>query len=185
MKVGKSAFYCWRKRPKQTITAEDLHLNARMKKLFANSWESLGSREMAKKLNEEGIRIGRGKTRRRMKSLGLIVQQRRAYKVTTRRDERAGVADNLLNQNFNPVGINQVWAGDITYLKTTQGWMYLAVVMDLYSRRIVGWAIDKRMTTSLICEAIDRAVAIRQPSKGLVFHSDRGSHPLCHHTCRL
>lgn len=175
MKVGKSAFYSWRQRPKPVISAEDLHVNSRMKALFDQSRGSLGSRELAKKLNEEGITIGRGKTRRRMKSLGLIVQQRTAYKVTTKRDERAGVADNLLNQNFNPAGINQVWAGDITYLKTTQGWMYLAVVMDLYSRRIVGWAIDKRMTTSLICEAINRAVAIRQPPKGLVFHSDRGS----------
>ena len=135
----------------------------------------MGSRELAKILNEEGIKVGRGKTRRRMRSLGLYVTQRRSYKVTTRRDERAGVADNLLNQNFNPTGPNQVWAGDITYLKATEGWMYLAIVMDLYSRRIVGWAIDKRMTTTLISEAINRAVAIRQSPKGLVFHSDRGS----------
>ena len=129
----------------------------------------MGSRELAKKLNEEGIKVGRCKTRRRMRSLGLYVTQRRSYKVTTRRDECAGVADNLLNQNFNPTGPNQVWAGDITYLKTTEGWMYLAIVMGLYSRRIVGWAIDKRMTTTLISEAINRAVAIRQPPKGWYF----------------
>jgi putative transposase len=85
------------------------------------------------------------------------------------------VADNLLNQNFNPVGPNQVWAGDITYLLTGEGWMYLAIVMDLYSRRIVGWFISKRMTTDLISKAMIKAYNLRRPPKGLVFHSDRGS----------
>lgn len=175
MRVGKSAFYSWRKRPKATISQEDLHLNALMKKLFKDSRQSLGSRQLAKKLNEEGIRISRVTTRRRMKLLGLEAKQRRAYRVTTKRDEGAEAAANLLNQNFNPLGPNQIWAGDITYLKTTEGWLYLAVVMDLYSRRIIGWAIDKRMTTALISEAMNRAIAIRGAEKGLVFHSDRGS----------
>jgi len=85
------------------------------------------------------------------------------------------VALNLLNQNFNPVGPNEVWAGDITYLKTGEGWMYLAVVMDLFSRRIIGWYLDKRMTTDLIVKAMMKAYNLRQPPKGLVFHSDRGS----------
>lgn len=175
MKVSKSAFYSWRKRPKVTVNQEDLHLNALMKKLFHNSRQSLGSRQMTKALNKEGIAISREKTRCKMKLLGLKVKQRGAYKATTQRDENAEAAVNLLNQNFNPPSPNQVWAGDITYLKTTEGWLYLAVVMDLYSRRIVGWAIDKRMTTSLISEAISRAIAIRGVHKGLVFHSDRGS----------
>lgn len=175
MRVGKSSFYSWRKRPKATISYEDLHLNARMKKLFKDSRQSLGARQLAKKLNKEGIQISRVKTRRRMKLLGLEVRQRRAYKVTTKRDEGAETAANLLNQNFNPLAPNQIWAGDITYLKTTEGWLYLAIVMDLYSRRIIGWAIDKRMTTALITEAMSRAIAIRGAHKGLVFHSDRGS----------
>jgi putative transposase len=85
------------------------------------------------------------------------------------------VAVNLLNQNFDPVGPNQIWAGDITYLKTGKGWMYLAIVMDLFSRRIIGWHIDKRMTTDLISKAMIKAYNLRQPPKGLVFHSDRGS----------
>ncbi len=89
-----------------------------------------------------------------MKKLNLKVTQRVAYKVTTKRNYGDDVADNLLNQNFNPVAPNQVWAGDITYLKTGEGWMYLAIVMDLYSRRIVGWYISKRMTTDLICKAM-------------------------------
>ena len=148
---------------------------SRMKTLFSNSRNSLGSREMMKKLREEGFAVGRYRVRNLMKKLGLFVRQRVAYKVTTKRKYSDAVADNLLNQNFNPVGPNQVWAGDVTYLKTGEGWTYLAVVMDLYSRRIVGWHIDKHMTTSLVSRALISAYNVRQPPKGLVFHSDRGS----------
>ena len=135
----------------------------------------MGSRELAKKLRKEGFVIGRERTRKLMAKLNLVVKQRVAYKVTTKRKHGDQVADNLLNQNFNPVAANEVWAGDITYLKTAEGWMYLAIVMDLFSRRIVGWHIDKRMTTDLICKAMIKAVNVRQPPKGVVFHSDRGS----------
>ena len=175
MQVSSSAYYAWRKRPGTLISAETLHLHHRMKALFRQSRDSLGSREMMKKLREEGFRIGRYKVRHLMAKLNLIVKQRVAYKVTTRRNDNDAVADNLLNQNFNPVATNQVWAGDITYLKTGEGWMYLAIVMDLYSRRIVGWAISTRMTTGLICQAMIMAYNLRQPPRGLVFHSDRGS----------
>jgi putative transposase len=175
MQVSSSAYYAWRKRPGTLISAETLHLHHRMKALFRQGRDSLGSREMMKKLREEGFRIGRYKVRHLMAKLNLIVKQRVAYKVTTRRNDNDAVADNLLNQNFNPVATNQVWAGDITYLKTGEGWMYLAIVMDLYSRRIVGWAISKRMTTGLICQAMIMAYNLRQPPRGLVFHSDRGS----------
>jgi len=130
---------------------------------------------MMKKLREEGFDIGRYRVRRLMKKLGLKVIQRVACKVTAQRKHSDAVADDLLNQNFNPTGPNQVWAGDVTHLRTAEGWMYLAVVMDLFSRRIVGWHIDKRMTTELVCKAMTKACNLRQPPDGLVFHSDRGS----------
>jgi putative transposase len=175
MLVSTSAYYAWRKRPGLLISADVLHLHRRMKTLFRRSRNSLGSREMMKRLREEGIQIGRYKVRNLMRKLSLKVTQRIAYKVTTKRNHGDAVADNWLNQNFNPVAPNEVWAGDITYLKTGEGWMYLAIVMDLYSRRIVGWYISKRMTTDLICKAMIVAYNLRQPPKGLVFHSDRGS----------
>jgi putative transposase len=103
-----------------------------------------------KKLRREGFQVSQCRVRRLMKTLGRVVTQRLAYKVTTKRKHSDVVAPNLLNQNFNHVRINEIWAGDVTYLKTGQGWMYLAIVKDLYSRRIVGWHIDKRMTTDLI-----------------------------------
>ena len=175
MGVGTSAYYDWKNRPAPAISSDSLRLHRRMKRLFEQSRNSLGSREMTKKLREEGFQIGRYRVRKLMRKLGLVVTQRVAYKVTTKRKLSDTVADNLLNQNFNPVGPNQIWAGDVTYLKTGEGWMYLAIVMDLYSRRIVGWHIDKRMTTSLVSRALIKAYNLRQPPDGLVFHSDRGS----------
>lgn len=175
MGVSQSAYYDWLKRPGKLIGAEELTLRRRMKELFKRSRSSLGSREMMKKLREEGFQIGRYRVRKLMAQMKLVVQQRVAYKVTTKRNLRDSVADNLLNQNFNPTAPNQVWAGDITYCRTGEGWMYLAVVMDLYSRRIVGWHIDKRMTADLVSKALMKAYNLRNPPPGLVFHSDRGS----------
>ena len=175
MQVGKSAYYEWSQRPAKVISAETLHLYRQAKALFKASRESLGSRELVKKLRKEGIVIGRYRMRMVMRKLKLKVKQRIAYKVTTKRKHSDQVADNLLNQNFNPMAPNEVWAGDITYLRTAEGWMYLAIVMDLYSRRIVGWHIDKRMTVDLIGQAMIKALSLRQPKAGLVFHSDRGS----------
>lgn len=110
-----------------------------------------------------------------MAKLGLYVIQRITYKVTTKRKHSDAVADDLLNQNFNPMAANQRWAGDVTYLRTGEGWMYLAIVMDLYSRRIVGWHIDKRMTSDIVNKAMIKAYNLHQPSKGLVFTLISGS----------
>ena len=175
MKVSTSAFYAWIKRPAHIISANERHLSRRMKPLFEKRRESLGSREMMKKLREEGVQIGRYRVRKRMSKLGLVVTQSVAYKATTVRKHSAAVADNLLNRCVNSVAPNEVWAGDVTYLKTGEGWVYWAIVMDFYSRRIVGWHSDKRMTKDWVCKALIKAYNLRQPSKSLVLHSDRGS----------
>jgi putative transposase len=98
-----------------------------------------------------------------------VETQRIAYKVTTKRKQSGAVTDNLLNMNFNPVGPNQIWAGDVSYLKMGEGWLYLAIVMDLYSRRIIGWHISKRMTRDLVEQALINAYNLRKPGKGVVF----------------
>lgn len=180
MKVSHAAYYDWLKRPARLITAAELHLYRRMKQLFAESRESLGSRVMVKVLRKEGFNIGRYRVRKLMKRLNLKVIQRQAYKVTTVRKHAHQVADNLVNQAFNPKTANQVWAGDVTYLRTREGWLYLAIVMDLYSRRIIGWAMGKRMTVDLVERAMQMAIHLRSPSKGLIFHSDRGSQYTSH-----
>ncbi|ALQ53775.1 Transposase insF for insertion sequence IS3 [Pseudoalteromonas issachenkonii] len=175
MKVSRSAYYAWLKRPAKVITVEQLNLYRKAKYFFKKSRNSLGYRELRKKLRSEGFSVSDYVVQKLMATLGLVVTQRVAYKVTTKRKHSDAVADNLLNQNFNPIAPNQVWAGDVTYLRTGEGWMYLAIVMDLYSRRIVGWHIDKRMTTDLVSKAMMKAYNLRQPPKSLVFHSDRGS----------
>ena len=165
MRVSCSAYYAWENRPAKLITAQELYLYRRTKALFKASRHSLGSRELSKKLREEGFNIGRYATCTLMHKLGLQVRQRVKYKLTTKRKHSDSVALNLLSQQFNPVGINEVWAGDITYLRTRAGWMYLVVVMDLYSRRIVGWAIDKRMTQALVSRAMIKAIHLRRHQK--------------------
>ncbi|TMP42274.1 IS3 family transposase [Pseudoalteromonas citrea] len=185
MNVSRSAYYAWLKRPAKIITAEHLHMYRRAKFIFEQSRNSLGYRELKKRLCKEGFKVSEYGVKKLMAKLGLVVTQRVAYKVTTKRKHSDAVADNLLNQNFNPVAPNQVWAGDVTYLKTGEGWMYLAIVMDLYSRRIVGWHIDKRMTTDLVSKAMMKAYNLRQPPKGLVFHSDRGSQYTSKHYRKL
>ncbi|TMP79472.1 IS3 family transposase [Pseudoalteromonas phenolica] len=175
MKISRSAYYAWLNRPAKIITAEQLHMYRRTKTIFKQSRSSLGYRELRKRLCKKGFNVSEYGVQKLMAKLNLVVTQRVAYKVTTKRKHSDAVADNLLNQNFIPVAPNQVWAGDVTYLRTGEGWMYLAILMDLYSRRIVGWHIDKRMTTDLVSKAMMKAYNLRQPPKGLVFHSDRGS----------
>ena len=175
MQVSRAAYYAWLKRPARLITTEELKLYRRLKQLFADSRESLGSRGLMKRLRKEGFNIGRQRVRVLMKRLGLKVIQRQAYKVTTQRKHHHTVANNRVNQDFNPARPNQVWAGDVTYLRTQEGWMYLAIVMDWYSRKIIGWAMDKRMTTPLVARAMHMAIHLRRPAKGLIFHSDRGA----------
>ena len=155
-------------------------MRRRMKELFRASRDSLGSRTLAKNLRKEGFTIGRDKTRRLMKVLNLKVKQKCKYKVTTDSKHHFPVAKNVLNRQFSPQAPNQAWGVDITYLWTQQGWVYLAVVIDLYSRRVVGWAMDRRMKKALVIRALMMAVNLRKPPPGLIHHSDRGSQYASH-----
>lgn len=178
--VQRSAYYDWRARPGKVVPPQELTLRRCMKALFAGSRGSLGSRTMMRNLRDEGFEIGRDKTRWLMKRLGLKVRQKRKYKVTTDSKHNLPVAKNVLNRQFSPAAPNQVWGTDITYLWTQQGWIYLAVVIDLYSRRVVGWAIDRRMKKALVIRALMMAVNLRKPPPGLICHSDRGSQYASH-----
>jgi transposase InsO family protein len=180
LSVQRSSYYDWRGRPGKVIPPEELALRRRMRALFAASRDSLGSRTMAKNLRQEGFEIGRDKTRRLMKQLQLKVKQKRKYKVTTDSKHNFPVAKNVLNREFSPSAPNQAWGTDITYLWTQQGWIYLAVVIDLYSRRVVGWSIDRRMKKALVIRALMMAVNLRKPPPGLIHHSDRGSQYASH-----
>lgn len=175
LSVQRSAYYDWRDQPCKVIPPEELALRRRMKELFRASRDSLGSRTLAKHLCGEGFTMGRDRTRRLMKVLNLTVKQKRKYTVTTDSKHHLPVAENVLNRQFNPSVPNQVWGTDITYLWTQEGWVYLAVVIDLYSRRVIGWAMDRRMQKALVIRALMMAINLRQPPEGLIHHSDRGS----------
>ena len=175
LQVTKSAYYDWKQRGATVVGAEAFMLCSRMKALFTKSRESLGSRGMVRQLRKEGHVIGRYRVRRLMKRLGLTVKSKRKYRVTTQSKHDLPVAGNVLNRQFNPGQPDQAWVADITYVWTVQGWLYLAVVMDLYSRRIVGWCMDSTMTQALAIRALMMAINLRQPKAGLIHHSDRGS----------
>lgn len=175
MQVSTSAYYEWRGRGAEVVDSETWQLCHRMKILFAESRDSLGSRQLMKQLRKEGFKIGRYRVRRLMKKLGLVVKRKKRFVLTTDSNHKEPVADNLLNREFAPAARNQAWTTDITYIWTLQGWVYLAVVLDLYSRRIVGWSIDRQMETALVSRALMMAINLRKPKPGLLHHSDRGS----------
>jgi putative transposase len=160
MNVSRSAYYAWLKRPAKIIIAEHLHMYRRAKVIFGQSRNSSGYRELKKRLCKDGFEVSEYGVKKLMAKLGLIITQRVAYKVITKRKHSDAVADNLLNQKFNPIAPNQVWAEDMTYLRTGEGWMHLVIVINLYSRRIVGWHIDKRMTTDLVSKAMMNAFSV-------------------------
>lgn len=176
-KVSHSAYYAWQKKAPKKLTPEEFRLNTAIKSLFKSSRQSLGSRAMTAALNKRyEIKVKRGKVRRLMQRLKLKPKQRQAYKVTTNSKHKNAISDNHLDQDFYPQQMNQHWAGDITYLRTRQGWLYLAVVIDLYSRRVVGYAMSERMTQQLVVKALKQAITLRKPPRGdIIFHSDRGS----------
>ncbi len=134
-----------------------------------------GSRRIKKALNEMGYKIGRWKVRSLMKEAGVCVRHRKKYKATTNSNHKQPIFENKLNRQFDVADTNQVYVGDITYIWTQEGWLYLAIVIDLFSRKVVGWSMSSRMKAQLVCDALRMAIWQRQPSAGLIAHSDRGS----------
>jgi transposase InsO family protein len=180
--VSRSGFYEYLPRhTKASVDAEEVALFARVKAIAAETRHSYGSRRMAKQLQDEGVHVGRAKARRLMNKMGVAVQRpRRRGPMTT--DSRHGyeVAPNLLARQFDVTAPDHVWAGDITYIWTAEGWLYLSVLVDLYSRKVVGWAMNQHMDTTLVQDALQMALGRRSPSAGLMHHSDRGSQYASH-----
>ena len=174
LRVSPGAYYHWERKPVKIINEDELLLYREAKRLFNQTRSGIGYVKLCRALNRSGFTIGETKTRSIMRKLGLVCTQRLRYKSTTNSHHKLGISDNIRNQQFNPDADNQVWSTDITYLKTRQGWEYLAIVMDLYSRKIVGWSMNKRMTSSLIIRALQQAHALRKPPRGLLHHNDRG-----------
>lgn len=175
MGVSRSGFYDYLKRCRSGDPPGKDKLTRRIKQIFNHSRASYGSRRIVKQLQAEGIAIGRFKVRGIMRQEGLVAKTPKRFKLTTDSKHAFPVAENILNRQFDVDTPNRVWTADISYVWTFEGWLYLAVVMDLYSRQIVGWAMDKRMKTKLVLDALAMAYFQRKPPGRLLHHSDRGS----------
>jgi putative transposase len=139
------------------------------------SYGTYGSPRVCAELKDQGIEVGQRRVARLMRSARLRGCPKRRFRVTTQRDPLHPVAKNILKQKFDAKASNEIWVSDITYISTAKGWLYLAVVMDLYSRRIVGWSMNKGMSRGIVINALKMAVNARQPEPGLIHHSDRGA----------
>ena len=156
-----------------------------VKEIAAKSTYTFGSRRMRKALNALGYPIGRRKTRSLMKEAKVIVRYRKKYKVTTHSNHKKPIFENVLNRDFSPCALDRAYVSDITYLSTQEGWLYLAVVIDLFSRKVVGWSMSSRMKAGLVCDALKMALWQRKPKPGLIMHSDRGSQYASHEYRKL
>lgn len=175
LNLNRSSIYrCKQVKPKQ-ISQREQHVINRICAIFKMSGQNYGSRRIQCALLAENIVIGRYKVRRIMRQQGLKTTWTRAFKRTTNSKHTMKVAENVLDQNFNPDAQNKAWVADITYIQTASGWLYLAAVMDLYSRKIVGYSLSSHMTADLVCTALQIALTTRQPTEGLIMHTDRGS----------
>ena len=180
--VGRSGFYDYLKRQAApALSLDEIALLERLKAIFEKTHHSYGSRRLAKHLQDEGYAVGRFKVRRLMKQAGVSVEGRRRRRPqTTDSRHDYGVAPNLLERNFDVMAPNVAWCGDITYIWTAEGWLYTAVLLDLYARKVVGWSMRDHVDTQLVVDALEMALGRRQPDAGLIHHSDRGSQYASH-----
>ena len=179
LKVSPSGYFAWLRRPQSRRAAQNRGLLTRIKAAHAHSRKSYGRRRIHVQLQRDGISCSRNRVARLMRQEGLCGLRRRKFKATTNSRHSFPVAPNLLARNFTAAAPDQVWVSDITYLACEEGWEYLATVMDLYSRRIVGWAMQSTLERSLTLRALEMAIAQRRPAPGLIHHSDRGVQYAC------
>mgnify|MGYP003378739743 FL=1 len=173
LRVSRSGFYAWRDRAPSAREQENIELADAVKSIFVSSRETYGSIRVQRSLQDAGRPVGRHRVRRVMRDVGLRAVARHAFRVTTDSNHSLPVAANLLQQNFVATAPHKVWLSDITYIKTDEGWLFLACVLDLYSRRIVGWATSTRIDSELIIWALSMAVWRFKPDR-TICHSDRG-----------
>ena len=174
-RVSRSGYYQWLRRGQSIRQKRDQILKEQIQKIYHEGRGYYGSPRIHRQLLKKGYCCGKKRVERLMKETGIRAKQKRKYKATTDSNHSFPVAKNHLQRNFTAYGPNQYWVTDITYIYTQEGWLYLAAIMDLYSRRIVGWAMEKRLTQDLVIKALQMAVQRRRPRRGLLLHSDRGS----------
>jgi transposase InsO family protein len=173
--VSSRGLRAYRSRPASQRQRTDMIVLAHIKEQSRLSLGSYGRPRMTEELKELGLNVGHRRVDRLMRENGIRVERSKKYKVTTDSNHAFNIAPNLLNRDFHADQPNRKWAGDISYVWTREGWLYLAVILDLHSRRVIGWAVSNRKKRDLAVRALKMAVALRQPPKGCIHHTDRGS----------
>ena len=175
LSVSRSGYYYWLKEPISQRKIKDMELKQEIKQIYQKSRKRYGSPRIQQQLLREGYAIGKKRVERLMCELEIQAVAKRKYKATTDSAHTKPVAENLLNRDFTPDKLNTSWVADITYIPTDEGWLYLATIMDLYSRRVIGWSLRERLTKGLVIDALNMALKQRDISADLLLHSDRGS----------
>lgn len=176
LRVSRSGFYAWRGRPESDRARENRDLTELIRGIFDDSREIYGCPRVFRTLRHRGVSCGRNRVARLMRAAGLRSKTKRRFRVkTTDSDHSLPIAPDLLERDFRTDRMNQAWVSDMTYIRTDEGWLYLAVTMDLYSRKVVGWSMAPTMHAAIVIDALRMAVNLRQPEPGLIHHSDRGS----------
>ena len=175
LSVSSSGYYDWKNRKPSKRSIENQKLTVRIKEIFDEEKARVGAERIAKRLRFEKWLVSKRRVGNIMRFNGWRAKAAKKFKATTNSNHKLPVAPNLLNQNFNAVKPNEKWVSDITYIWTDEGWLYLATVMDLYSRKLIGWSLSERMTTKLVIDALMMALWNRKMPKNVILHSDRGS----------
>ena len=175
LRVSRSGYHAWQVRPESRRARRNRELTRIIRQLHAESDGVYGSPKVHTELMASGVRCGQNRVAKLMRQAGLRGCPKKRYRVKGGGPSGAVVAENLIQQNFSADQINERWASDITFISTRQGWLYLAVIMDLYSRRIVGWSMSRRINRHLALSALNMALGQRQPTDRLIHHSDRGA----------
>jgi len=174
MQVSKSGYYAWLKCSKSKRAIEDDFILERIMYSHKESGETYGSPRIHRNLKDEGITCGIHKIERLMHVNGICAKTVKKFKATTNSKHSYPVAENIVDRNFTVEEKEKVWVSDITYIETSEGWLYLCIIMDLFSRMIVGWSMANHMRADLVCDAFNMACMRRNPGTGIIFHSDRG-----------
>jgi len=179
LKISKSGYYAWRDKPKSMRDLANEKLDHHIRTIYEQNKGRCGSPRITEALNEQGIACSENRVANRMRRNEIKAKTKKRFKITTNSKHNHPIVPNLLNQDFTAYNPNQIWVSDITYIWTREGWLYLAVILDLFSRRIVGWAMSNRLGQELVLNAFQQALWRRRPGHGIIFHSDQGVQYAC------
>lgn len=185
MAVSRSGYYAWSGRPPSRRQGENKRLLAAIRNVHVRSRGTYGSLRVHAELVSTGFSCGRNRVARLMRQNGIRASVKRRFKSTTQSKHGYPIAPDLVRRNFTVAAPNRVWATDLSYIDTAEGWLYLAVILDLYSRQVVGWSMKERLTSAITVDAFRQALRHRQPPGGLIVHSDRGGQFACDEFRRL